>query len=225
MRFAHRERGGIFWKLLVLITALAVLGATYLLRRPLLRETARLLVVDEPLAPADAILVLSDDNYAGERARHAAKLYRERWAPRVVASGRYIRPYANIADLIRQDLVQNGVPAEHILSAPSRAENTREEAFALARIVREQRWRRVIVVTSNYHTRRARYIFYRALDPGTELLVSAADDSGFPTQNWWESRRSFKIFVREVFSWPVAVWEMSGDPPAVPPATPAPARP
>lgn len=227
MTFSHRERGGILWKLLTLIAVLLFLFVIYLLRKPMLRETARLLVVDEKLAPADAILVLGDDNYAGERARHAAKLYRERWAPRVVASGRYIRPYANIADLIQRDLVQNGVPAEHILAAPSRVENTREEAFAMRRIMREQRWRRVIVVTSNYHTRRTRYIFYRALDPGTELLVSAAEDSGFPIQNWWESRSGWKTFIREVASWPVAIWEMSDDAPApaAQPASPAPARP
>lgn len=225
MTFSHRERGGILWKLLTLIAVLLFLFVIYLLRKPMLRETGRLLMVDETLAPADAIVVLGDDNYAGERARHAAKLYRERWAPRVVASGRYIRPYASVADLIQRDLVQNGVPAEHILAARSRVENTREEAFEMRRIIREQRWRRVIVVTSNFHTRRARYIFYRALDPGTELLISAAEDSGFPIQNWWESRTGWKIFVREVASWPLAIWEMSGEPSDAAPQPATPARP
>lgn len=227
MTLANRARGGILWKVLVLTTFLLVVGVVYLLRSPLLRATAGLLVVDEALAPADAIIVLGDDNYAGDRARHAAKLYRDRWAPRVVASGHYIRPYASIAELIRRDLVENGVADAHVVVASSHAHNTREEAFEMRRLIRAQRWRRVIVVTSTFHTRRARYIFRRVLDSDTELLVSAAEDSDFPLANWWESRGAIKLFLREVLAWPVAIWEMSGEQPATaaPPLAPAPARP
>ena len=209
-------RGGIVWKFLVLLALLFMMAVAYLLRAPLLATTASLLVVDEKLSPADAIIVLGDDNYAGDRARHAAKLYRERWAPRVVASGRYIRPYASVADLIRRDLLANGVADEHIVMAGSHANSTRSEAFEMRRVIREQRWRRVIVVTSNYHTRRARYIFSRALDADTQLLVSSAPDSDFDLRSWWQSRGSLKMFLRETMAWPVAIWEMSGNsnPPA-----------
>lgn len=224
------SRGGILWKSLVVISLLLVLGTAYLLRKPLLTETAHLLfIVDEKLAPADAILILGDDNYFGDRARHAAKLYRERWAPRVIASGRYIRPYATVAELMRRDAAQHGVPNEHVIVLAHSAANTREEAGVLRRLIREQRWRRVIVVTSNYHTRRSRYICRRAFDPETELLVSAAADSGFDPAAWWQSRGSIKIFLREFFAWPVALWEMTGDQkdaptpaPSTAPAVPAP---
>jgi len=227
MMKANRERGGILWKMLVLITFLLLVGVVYLLRHPLLSAMGSLLVVDEKLKPADAIIVLGDDNYRGDRARHAAKLYQDRWAPRVVASGRYIRPYASLADLIRRDLVENGVAQDHVVAAPSNVRNTREEAFEMRRIIREQRWRRVIVVTSTYHSRRARYIFRRALDPDTELEVSAADDADFPLEQWWESRGAIKLFFRELLAWPVAIWEMSGEQPSSFPAplVPLPVRP
>jgi len=220
-----RARGGILWKVLVLVTVVLVVGVVYLLRKPLLIATAGMLVADEKLSPADAIIVLGDDNYTGDRARHAAKLYRERWAPRVVASGRYLRAYASVADLIQHDLVANGVDQAHVVLARSYVHNTREEAFEMRRIIREQRWRRVIVVTSSYHTARARYIFRRALDADTELLVSAAEDSDFPAAEWWRSRGAIKLFFREVLAWPMAIWEMSGDPPASVPAPLAPAHP
>ena len=64
-------RGGIVWKFLVLLALLFMMAVAYLLRAPLLATTASLLVVDEKLSPADAIIVLGDDNYAGDRARHA----------------------------------------------------------------------------------------------------------------------------------------------------------
>ncbi len=208
----HRERGGIIWKALFLIFFVLVLGLVFLLRRPLMTQAAHtLFIVDEELAPADAIVVLGDDNYRGDRARHAAKLYAGRWAPKVVASGRYLRPYASVAELIRRDLVQNGVADEHVVVISHSAANTREEAFILKRLIREQRWRRIIIVTSNYHTRRSRYIFRRVLDADVELLVSAAPDADFNPAGWWTSRGSIKLFAREFFAWPVALWEMSGE--------------
>ncbi len=205
------ERGGIFWKLLVLVSFVLIVGTVYLLRHPLLRATASLMVVDEALSPSDAIIVLGDDNVNGDRARHAAKLYLEKWAPRVVASGHYIRPYLNIAELIRRDLVTHGVDNAHILVAASTVGNTREEAYEMRRIIREQRWRRVIVVTSTFHTRRSRYIFSRVLDRDTQLIMSAADDTAFPLDHWWDVRSGLKVFLWESAAWPAAIWEMSGD--------------
>jgi uncharacterized SAM-binding protein YcdF (DUF218 family) len=225
MKRSTPERGGILWKLLFLILLLLVAGVIYQLRGPLLTETARLLIVDEKLQPADAIIVLGDDNYPGDRARHAARLYRERWAPRVVASGRYLRPYASVAELIRRDLLQHGVPGEHIIAAAHGAANTREEAFAMRRLAQQERWHRIVVVTSNYHTRRSRYIFSRVMPPEIRVQVSAAQDSGFDPAAWWHSRGGVKTLAREFFAWPVAVWEMSGGQKhALPSADPVPAQ-
>ena len=76
------------------------------------------------------LIVLGDDNYAGDRAAHAAELYRTGLAPVVVASGRVLRPYAGIAEMIEHDLESHGVPAASIVKFSHRAENTREEAEA-----------------------------------------------------------------------------------------------
>jgi uncharacterized SAM-binding protein YcdF (DUF218 family) len=218
-----RQRGGIFWKAIVVLTFLLLLATLYLLRKPLLTAAAHLFMVDDKLAPADAILVLGDDNYPGDRARHAAALYRDRWAPRVVTSGRYIRPYASLAELMRRDAVRAGIPEHHVIPFDHFAANTREEAVELRALIRQQRWRRVIVVTSNYHTRRTRYIFRTVLDAETDILVSAAPDSGFDPARWWQSRNGLKTFLREFIAWPVALWEMNGSRPDAPPLPLAPA--
>lgn len=208
------ERGGIIFRLLALLTIVAVLGAIYLLRRPLLRFAGGLLVVEDTLQPSDAIVVLSDDNFHADRAARAAALYRDRWAPRVVASGRSIRPYASIADLMQRDLTERGVPANAIVPLVHAAGNTREEAFAINHLAREQRWRRLLVVTSNYHTRRARYIFRNVVDPSIEVRIVAAPDAGFDPRRWWESRHGLKIYFLELVATAVAVWEVwQADPP------------
>ncbi len=53
-------------------------------------------------------------------------------APIVVASGRALRPYAGISEMMERDLETHGVPAASIVKFSHRGENTREEAEALA---------------------------------------------------------------------------------------------
>ncbi|MGA2420143.1 MAG: YdcF family protein [Candidatus Acidiferrum sp.] len=206
--FRNVERGGILSTLIALLFLAAFCGALYLARRPLLRFAGESWIVDETLDHADAIIVLSDDNFYADRVTRAAELIREGKAPVVVASGRRLRPYAGIAELMQHDLIERGVPKEKIISFPQDAENTREEAAALRNLVVEKRWHSVLVVTSNYHTRRARYIFRRVFPQGVQLAVVSARDGDFDPQQWWERRKSFKELTREVAGMVVAMWEL-----------------
>ena len=61
---------------------LAAGGASYLFRRPILAWIGTYLVVSDPLGKADAIEILS--GAALQRARKAAELYHEGWAPRIL---------------------------------------------------------------------------------------------------------------------------------------------
>jgi uncharacterized SAM-binding protein YcdF (DUF218 family) len=207
-RSAGRQRGGIFFRLLFLIFSLAVLIVLYLARNPLLRLAGNLWVVDDPPAHADAIVVLSDDNFYAERAARAAELFKAGWASRVVASGRNLRAYASIAELMQHDLVDRGVPESAVVRFPNRAANTREEAEAVSAFVASHGWKRILIVTSNYHTRRARYIYERLLPAGTSLQVSAAHDSEFDPSGWWRTRVGVKRFLAETVGLLVAIWEL-----------------
>ena len=150
-------------------------------------SSGRAWIVEDPLERADAIIVLSDDNFYADRATHAADLYRHGMAPIVVASGRRLRPYAGIAELMEHDLIERGVPKDKIVRVSHNAENTREEAQVLAQQALERKWRSVIVVTSNYHTRRARYIFLHVFPSQTVVRVSGAHDGDFDPEHWWQS--------------------------------------
>jgi uncharacterized SAM-binding protein YcdF (DUF218 family) len=218
------QRGGIILKLLALLLLLVLIAGVYLFRQPILRTIGGWLVVDEAPQASDAIVLLSDDTYLAERAARAAELYHQRWAPRVVASGRYLRPYASIAQLMQKDLADRSVSGDAIVPLPHMAANTREEAYVVRELVRRQRWNRILVVTSNYHTRRARLIFRRVLDPSTELRVIAAHDSSFETDRWWRSRAGLKVMFLEIVGLGVALWETSGEEPAAPPAPASPPR-
>ena len=201
------ERGGIITNLIVLLFFVIFCAVLYLARHPILRFAAEFWIIEDPIDKADAIIVLSDDNFYADRATRAAELFREGKAPVVVASGRRLRPSAGIAELMEHDLVERGVPRDKIVRFAHDADGTREEAEALARFAKERKWRRVIVVTSNYHTRRARYIFRRVFPQDIEVRVASAWDGDFDPQRWWEKRKSVKELMREFAGMMVALWE------------------
>ena len=205
------ERGGIVASLIGLLFLLLLLGGIYLARHPLLRYAGESLVVEDPLEKSDAIIILSDDNFYADRATRAAELFRQNLAPIVVASGIRLRPNASIAELMTHDLIERGVPKEKILPFPQDADNTREEAEALAKLAQQKKWKSVIVVTSNYHTRRARYIFRKIFADIATVRVASARDGDFDPAHWYEHRKSVKRFVHEAAGFALAWWELRGE--------------
>jgi hypothetical protein len=206
-----RESGGIILRLVFLLFLVCFLFAAYLVRHPLLRLAGSFWIVDQAPDSSDVIVMLSDDNYEADRAARAAELYKAGRAPRIIASGRYLRPYASIAELETHDLTDRGVPASAIVKLAHRADNTREEADAIAQLLSSRGWKRVLLVTSNYHTRRSAYICRRSFPAGTFLHMIAARDSEYDPNNWWRSRIGIKIFFHESVGMVLALWEMRHD--------------
>jgi uncharacterized SAM-binding protein YcdF (DUF218 family) len=202
------QHGGALVKLIAVLFVAALCAVVYFARHPILRFAAESWVVNEPAAHADAILVLGDDNFYADRATHATQLFRQGVAPVVVASGRRLRPNAGVSELIEHDLIERGVPKQNILRFPHDADSTREEALALESLVEQHKWKAVVVVTSNFHTRRARYIFERVFPASIVVTVSSARDGDFEPDHWWEKRKSVKLFVRELLGMVDALWEM-----------------
>jgi uncharacterized SAM-binding protein YcdF (DUF218 family) len=202
------QSGGILVKLLVLLGTVIFCTFLYLVRHPIFRFAAENWIVEDPLDKADALIVLSDDNFYADRSTRAAELFREGKAPLIVASGRRLRPSAGIAELMEHDLVERGVPRDKILRFTHDADSTKEEAEALVKLAKTRKWHKTIVVTSNYHTRRARYIFNRVFPQDIEVRVASARDGDFDPQRWWEKRESVKDFMKEFAGMLVALWEL-----------------
>lgn len=202
------EDGGIIANLVALLFLAILCAVVYFARHPIMRFAAESWVVDEPAAHADVILVLGDDNFYADRATHAAELFRQGVAPEVVVSGRRLRPNAGICELMEHDLIERGVPKDKIEKFTHDANSTREEAEALAKLLKERRWKSVVIVTSNYHTRRARYIFDRIFPAGIVVTVASARDGDFDPERWWEKRQSVKLFLRELAGMVESMWEL-----------------
>ena len=204
------ELGRIFLNLIILLFLVILCFLLYLVRGPLLRFMAESWIIEDTLDKVDALIILGDDNFYADRVTRGAQLFREGRAPVIVASGRRLRPNAGIAELMEHDLVERGVPREKIVRFSHDGGSTLEEAQSLVRIVKERKWRSVIVVTSNFHTRRVRYIFQHVFPQGMDVRVASARDGDFDPEHWWEKRKSIKELTREFAGMVVAVWELRG---------------
>ncbi len=208
MTARRSERGGLIGRLAGLLILAAAALLLFLFRFSILRAAGGWLVVSDPLEPSNAIIMLSGDDPAGDRAAGAAALYKAGWAPIVVASGAEIRPYLSEADLEKRDLMADGVPSSAVLPLRQDGLYTLQEARDLLPLCQQEHWTRVIVVTSNYHTRRARYIFRHVFPPSITVRVTPAPDGGFAPGDWWQSRAGMIIFGRETAALCIAFWQL-----------------
>jgi uncharacterized SAM-binding protein YcdF (DUF218 family) len=205
-----KQRGGIIAWLIPVLLFILLCSAVYLARGPILRFVGENWIVEDQLERSDVIIVLSDDNFYADRATRAAELFRRDMAREVVASGRRLRPFAGIAELMVHDLSERGVPKGKIEAFAHDANNTREEAQALAQLAARKKWRSVIVVTSNYHTRRVRYIYARVFPSAIRVQIASARDGDFDPERWYQYRESIKKLTREMAGLAIAMWELRG---------------
>jgi len=140
--------------------------------------------VQPPLERSDAIIVISgDENLA--RLREGVRLWRERWAPRLIFSGAARDGLMSNAEAMRRLAVADGVPAAAILT-DEQAVDTYGNALHTRRIMEANGLQSAILVTSPYHLQRAAVTFngvYRGSN--IRLIASAAPDSDWRKRSWW----------------------------------------
>jgi uncharacterized SAM-binding protein YcdF (DUF218 family) len=173
------------WRRAILYAVLT--GAGVLL---LLAGLGRLLVVDDSLEPADAIVVLAARE---SRARGAAALYQRGLAPRIV-----LARVPSRRDTQARVLRAAGVPATAIAQLGRVTENTRDELQAEFDYAQAQGFRRVILVTSPYHTRRVALIWQQTARGRMAASVHATPYERFEPYLWWTSTTHLRYGLHEL---------------------------
>ena len=142
------------------------------------------LVVSAAPAAADAIVVFAggvgESGKAGggaqERIAQAVALYKSGYAPVLILSSGYVYSFQE-AEVMRALAVDQGVPASAIL-LERRAANTYQNVKFVDEILREHGWRRVLLVSSPYHMRRA-LLVWRKQAPDVSVLATPVAQSQF----------------------------------------------
>lgn len=169
------------------------------------RGLGRWLIREDPLAHADAIVVLSGS--MPYRAEGASDIYRQGYAPEIwitrpASSARALTAmgihFIGDEEYNREVLLHDGVPPAAIHILPDEIVDTQQEVEEISGEMRDERKSTVIVVTSAEHTRRVRALWRRLAGPNQKAIVRAASEDPFDRDHWWRNTRDAYSVVREL---------------------------
>jgi uncharacterized SAM-binding protein YcdF (DUF218 family) len=156
-----------------------------LFRKAALVAFGEYLVDFEPLEKADLIYVLAGD-FFGSRVLLGADLGSRGYAKQVLLSGgRYGNLYEG--DMAVDFAVQNGYPRSLFVPVRLDVSHTIDEARAMGPIFRSLGAKRILLVTSNFHSRRVALAF-RLFLPDLRFRIAAAPDKKFDPGSWWKNQ-------------------------------------
>jgi uncharacterized SAM-binding protein YcdF (DUF218 family) len=166
------------------------------------------LSVSDPLQPADAIVVIN--GRIPWRAMKGADLYKQRLAPEVwLTVGNRSRAEVEMEKIdvhpplehvySQQVLEKMGVPPNVIHVIPARNNNTATEMKTIAAYARQHGTKRVILVTSSYHSRRVRSLWHQLVGDSPQAIVQYTQAEPFNAGRWWKDTADAWTVSREWF--------------------------
>jgi hypothetical protein len=175
------------------------------LREPVLRAAGWALVVNEPVASADIIVLSLDSGGAG--ALEAADLVQSGISKRIAVF--MDPPSAEDQEFIRRGLPYEDAAARQIrqlrslgvtdIVQISRVDGTEGEGQVLPRWCDEHQLRSIVVVATADHSRRLRRVLDRGIKGHpTRVTVQPARYSSFDPDRWWETRGGVRTEIFEL---------------------------
>ena len=163
-------------------------------------NAGRFLVIDAPKS-SDVILVLAGET--DRRPAHALELLHQGFGRRVLID---VPADTKIYDALQLDLaekyIRNLPDSSSVRLCPIVGLSTQEETHDVEKCLTPQDGLRILIVTSDFHTRRALSIFRHEL-PGKTFSVAAAHNPAEFGTRWWTHRQWAKTLAGE---WVRVIW-------------------
>jgi hypothetical protein len=163
-------------------------------------KAGEFLLVDAP-RPSDVILVLAGET--DRRPERALQLMAQGFGRRVVLdvpTNSKIYEFTEIQ--LAQSYIQKLPQGESVSICPIDGLSTKDESKDAEKCLAREGGKSVLIVTSDFHTRRALSVFRREV-PGHEYSAAAARDGEQFGVRWWIHRQWAKTFVDE---WLRLIW-------------------
>jgi uncharacterized SAM-binding protein YcdF (DUF218 family) len=191
-------------KWIIIIGGGVVIAIVILARVPILLGIGRFLIINDEVQSADLIHVLGGDV---DRIDYGVQLYQQGFGRKMFFTGGRIEiPLVDTtySRLAQQYAIAKGVRSEDVLRRESLATSTYEEALELkAFLDGGAEVKSVIIVSSPYHMRRARWTFTKVLgDRVTFQFAPVPFEMSRHKQQWWTDEWSFNIVLTEYLKIP-----------------------
>lgn len=176
------------------VLAILLIVVVFAFHTQILEAMGGALVKNDPPEKADAVVALAGDD-DGYRVLTAGQLVKDGWAPYALISG---TPYllGNQAEMAVDYAAAHGYPRSYFRTFEREMVATRDETKDIAQHLKKQGVHKILLVTSNYHTRRATLLMHRA-DPSLGIRTIAAPDKYFTPAGWWKTRGGQRTFLLE----------------------------
>ena len=191
-RLARKRTAVISWTFSILLLLSLLLLVVF--HQSVFVAIGDMLALSESPEKADLIYVLAGD-FLGSRVLVGADLGARGYAPKVLlGGGRYQNSYQG--DLAIPFAVRHGYRQSLFVPIRLVARSTIEEAIEMEPVFRSLGAKRIILVTSNYHARRAALAF-RLFLPGFHFYVVSAPEKIFDPAQWWKIKEDRQILFTE----------------------------
>jgi uncharacterized SAM-binding protein YcdF (DUF218 family) len=184
----------------VLVAAGVCALLLFLARGPILEAIPRALIEEDPEATADAIVVLAGDG--GERVEHAVELWKRGRSRTklLVLSGGPIYWQTSWSSLMAAHAVALGVPRENIVEQ-ALSRTTKEDAKETVKLLLDRPdVRSIVLVTSAWHSRRAKKLFLKASAGKLEVISCPCPPPPAP-DGWWHDDPQARAVATEVLKY------------------------
>lgn len=179
-----KRKGNLMNKRFVLFVCLLLLITGFF-------SAGRFLALTESPKQSDVIIVLSGGQ---GRVEKAAELYKAGYAPYIILSN------AKESTSKSGDMVQNaialGIPKD-VIYTENAAKSTHQNAKYTLPIMKEYGFKSAIVVSSDFHMRRVKFLFGRVYKKSEIELTYVGSASGYNAKRWWSDRKSRETTFNE----------------------------
>src|SRR5262245_56557628 len=184
----------------------AIIVGVPAVREPILLAVGWALVVKEPIAPADTIVIALDAGGAG--VLEAADLVQSGIATRVAV-------FADPPSGVDHEFIRRGLPYEDeaarqirqlgmlgvrdIVQIPRTAAGTHGEGQVLPVWCDQHQIGSIVIVTTTDHSRRLRRVLDRSMKGhATSVAIQPSRYSNFDPDRWWETRSGMRTAIIEL---------------------------
>lgn len=170
----------------------------FIVKNPLLQSMADFLIADETVKKSDVIIVLGGE-IKGERTKKAVELYNQGLADTLLFSdGTDLSWRTKAVEEMTSLALELGVPPKAIMEETD-SRSTYENAVYSKKLLLKNNYKSAIVVTTNWHSKRSKFIFDKVFE-GTNITLTyanAPDERIDSLKDWWKDSEKQQIVLTE----------------------------